>query len=115
MVPVISSTEFLGIHKGDPQPANLGDGKGWVNEMAVIRQDYGNEVRLYSLYYAYMSHLQVVPIRILARSSKLSVEEIISGENTFNICTCSQCVKRRTFRVYQQNGPNANTGAFFLA
>jgi hypothetical protein len=70
------STEFLGIHKGDPQPANLGDGKGWVNEMAVIRQDYGSD-------------------------DVGTLFETLRGGNHF--------------RVYQQNGPNANTGAFFLA
>ncbi|KAF8573539.1 hypothetical protein K439DRAFT_1665774 [Ramaria rubella] len=35
------STEFLGIHIGTPQPANLGDGNGPQNEIKVIRQDYG--------------------------------------------------------------------------
>ncbi|KAF8529884.1 hypothetical protein JB92DRAFT_2860168 [Gautieria morchelliformis] len=35
------STEFLGIHRGTPQTANLGDGNGPQNEIKVIRQDYG--------------------------------------------------------------------------
>jgi len=35
------SIEFLGIHIGTPQTANLGDGNGPQNEIKVIRQDYG--------------------------------------------------------------------------
>ncbi|KAJ7071959.1 hypothetical protein C8F01DRAFT_1101974 [Mycena amicta] len=33
--------ECLGLHLGDPQSANLGDGRGDVNETAVIRQSFG--------------------------------------------------------------------------
>ncbi|KAM6502362.1 hypothetical protein JOM56_002339 [Amanita muscaria] len=36
------STECLGIHIGDPQSANLGDGHGWVNQTVELREDYGN-------------------------------------------------------------------------
>ncbi|KIM45176.1 hypothetical protein M413DRAFT_441859 [Hebeloma cylindrosporum] len=36
------STECLGIHIGDPQSANLGDGHGFVNQTIELRQDYGN-------------------------------------------------------------------------
>ncbi|KAF8529885.1 hypothetical protein JB92DRAFT_2825755 [Gautieria morchelliformis] len=36
------STECLGIHIGTPQTANLGDGNGPLNEIKVIRQDFGN-------------------------------------------------------------------------
>ncbi|KDQ16114.1 hypothetical protein BOTBODRAFT_268237 [Botryobasidium botryosum FD-172 SS1] len=36
------STECLGLHIGDKQQANLGDGKGYKDELAVIRQDFGN-------------------------------------------------------------------------
>ncbi|KAG6820885.1 hypothetical protein H0H93_010229 [Arthromyces matolae] len=36
------STECLGIHIGDPQSANLGDGNGWVNQTVELRQDYGD-------------------------------------------------------------------------
>ncbi|CAA7259272.1 unnamed protein product [Cyclocybe aegerita] len=36
------STECLGIHLGDPQSANLGDGHGFVNQTMELRQDYGN-------------------------------------------------------------------------
>ncbi|KAG9310819.1 hypothetical protein JVU11DRAFT_8672 [Chiua virens] len=36
------STECLGIHLGNPQSANLGDGNGWVNQTYEIRQDYGS-------------------------------------------------------------------------
>jgi len=35
-------TECLGIHLGDAQAANLGDGNGWVNQTLELRQDYGN-------------------------------------------------------------------------
>lgn len=37
------SEECLGIHLGDPQSANLGDGHGWVNQTIELREDYGNE------------------------------------------------------------------------
>ncbi|KAJ6554481.1 hypothetical protein B0H19DRAFT_1153717 [Mycena capillaripes] len=37
------SFECLGIHLGDPQSANLGDGNGWVNQTMELRQDYGDE------------------------------------------------------------------------
>ncbi|KAF5380242.1 hypothetical protein D9757_008207 [Collybiopsis confluens] len=36
------SYECLGLHIGNPQQANLGDGRGWINETAVLREDYGN-------------------------------------------------------------------------
>jgi len=36
--------ECLGFHIGGPQQANLGDGRGWVNETAVIRADYDNSL-----------------------------------------------------------------------
>ena len=37
-----SSTECFGIHLGDPQSANLGDGHGWVNQTIELRSDYGD-------------------------------------------------------------------------
>ncbi|KAF9518137.1 hypothetical protein BS47DRAFT_1338730 [Hydnum rufescens UP504] len=36
------STECFGINLGGPQSANLGDGRGWVNQTAVLRYDYMN-------------------------------------------------------------------------
>ncbi|KAF9451255.1 hypothetical protein P691DRAFT_663543 [Macrolepiota fuliginosa MF-IS2] len=36
------STECLGIHLGDPQSANLGDGNGPQNQTIELRQDYGD-------------------------------------------------------------------------
>lgn len=36
------SEECFGIHQGDPQAANLGDGNGWVNQTVELRQDYGS-------------------------------------------------------------------------
>ena len=37
-----SSEECLGIHLGNPFPANLGDGNGPVNQTIELRQDYGD-------------------------------------------------------------------------
>lgn len=36
------STECFGIHLGDPQSANLGDGHGAVNQTMELRQDFGD-------------------------------------------------------------------------
>ncbi|KAF8549684.1 hypothetical protein OG21DRAFT_1488339 [Imleria badia] len=36
------SIECLGIHLGNPQSANLGDGNGWVNQTIELREDYGD-------------------------------------------------------------------------
>lgn len=36
------SGECLGFHDGDSQQANLGDGKGLLNQTAVMRYDYGD-------------------------------------------------------------------------
>ncbi|PPQ99722.1 hypothetical protein CVT24_009705 [Panaeolus cyanescens] len=36
------STECLGIHIGDPQSANLGDGHGSVNQTTELRQDFSD-------------------------------------------------------------------------
>jgi len=36
------STECLGVHLGDPQSANLGDGNGFVNQTIELREDYGD-------------------------------------------------------------------------
>jgi len=70
------STECFGIHIGDPQAANLGDGNGWVNQTIELRQDYGSA------------------------DIGTCLESLIGGNH---------------FRVYRQNGPNANSGALFLA
>lgn len=37
-----SSTECFGVHLGDPQSANLGDGHGAVNQTMEIRDDFGD-------------------------------------------------------------------------
>ncbi|KAJ7873885.1 hypothetical protein B0H14DRAFT_3557151, partial [Mycena olivaceomarginata] len=34
-------TECLGLHRGNPQTANLGDGRGDVNETEVLRESFG--------------------------------------------------------------------------
>ncbi|KZV73142.1 hypothetical protein PENSPDRAFT_733127 [Peniophora sp. CONT] len=36
------STECLGIHLGNPQTADLGDGQGQVDQLLELRQDYGD-------------------------------------------------------------------------
>ncbi|KAI0727972.1 hypothetical protein C8Q72DRAFT_795537 [Fomitopsis betulina] len=36
------STECLGIHLGNPQAADLGDGNGYVNQTIELREDYGD-------------------------------------------------------------------------
>ncbi|KAF8626915.1 hypothetical protein AX15_004629 [Amanita polypyramis BW_CC] len=38
------STECLGIHIGDPQTANLGDGSGYLNQTIELREDYDDPV-----------------------------------------------------------------------
>ncbi|CAL1707002.1 unnamed protein product [Somion occarium] len=70
------STECFGIHIGDPQSANLGDGNGAVNQTIELRQDFGNA------------------------DIGTCLESLIGGNH---------------FRVFRQNGPNANSGALFLA
>lgn len=37
------STECLGIHLGNPQTANLGDGHGWLNQTIELREDFWND------------------------------------------------------------------------
>jgi len=37
-----SSTECFGIHSGDPQSANLGDGNGAVDQLIELREDFGD-------------------------------------------------------------------------
>ena len=59
-----SSTECLGIHIGDLQSANLGDGHGWVNQTIELRQDYGDPdlgTCLESLNGGYHFRLAVLP------------------------------------------------------
>ncbi|KAG5342667.1 hypothetical protein C0989_010635 [Termitomyces sp. Mn162] len=70
------SNECLGLHMGVPEPANLGDGKGWVAEREVLRQHY--------------------QLPFLGTC----IESLIGGNH---------------FRVYPQDGPDANSGALFLA
>ncbi|KAF8126328.1 hypothetical protein EV363DRAFT_1174448 [Boletus edulis] len=36
------STECLGIHSGNPQSADLGDGNGYANQTVELREDYGS-------------------------------------------------------------------------
>lgn len=70
------STECLGTSLGSKQAANLGDGRGYVNETAVIRWDYGNPT----------------------------------------VGTCTETVDGGNhFRYWVQDGPDADSGAFFLA
>lgn len=38
------TNECLGFHIGNPQTANLGDGRGWVNESAVLRYDFNDAI-----------------------------------------------------------------------
>ncbi|OBZ65671.1 hypothetical protein A0H81_14369 [Grifola frondosa] len=70
------STECLGLHLGNPQSANLGDGDGLVNQTIGLREDFG--------------------------SSALGtcLESAIGGNH---------------LRVFRQNGPQADSGALFLA
>lgn len=39
-----SDIECFGAHLGNPQLADLGDGRGWVNQTIELRNDYGNDV-----------------------------------------------------------------------
>jgi len=68
-----SGIECLGLHLGDPQAANLGDGNGWVNQTFELRQDVGLGT---------------------------CVESLTGGNH---------------LRLFRQNGPDADTGALFLA
>ncbi|GJJ14089.1 hypothetical protein Clacol_008346 [Clathrus columnatus] len=70
------STECLDQHLGGPQTANLGDGNGFTNQTAEIREDFGNALL------------------------GTCLESLIGGNH---------------FRYWRQNGPEANTGALFLA
>ncbi|KAI0087942.1 hypothetical protein BDY19DRAFT_1009099 [Irpex rosettiformis] len=70
------SEECFGLHLGNPQSANLGDGNGWVNQTIELRQDYGSP------------------------DLGTCLESLIGGNH---------------FRVYRQNGTQANSGALFLA
>ncbi|GLB37420.1 hypothetical protein LshimejAT787_0404710 [Lyophyllum shimeji] len=70
------SRECLGLHKGDKQPANLGDGNGWVDEREVLRQHY---------------HIPILGT---------CLETLVGGNH---------------LRTYRQDGPDANSGALFLA
>ncbi|TFY64682.1 hypothetical protein EVJ58_g2468 [Rhodofomes roseus] len=70
------STECFGIHLGGPQSANLGDGNGWVNQTAELREDYGHA----------------------------------------NVGTCLESgIGGNHFRVFKQDGGDADSGALFLA
>ncbi|KAF8070459.1 hypothetical protein FPV67DRAFT_1668312 [Lyophyllum atratum] len=70
------SKECLGLHKGDRQPANLGDGHGWIDEREVLRQHF------------------YIPIL------GTCLESLMGGNH---------------LRTYRQDGPDANSGALFLA
>jgi len=69
-------TKTQGLHSGDAQTANLGDGNGPLPEIKVIRQNFN------------------APIL------GTGIESLIGGNH---------------FRYWRQNGPQANTGALFLA
>lgn len=70
------SGECLGLHQGDHQAADLGDGNGYKNETQVMRWNYGDP----------------------------------------KVGTCTETVKGGNhFRYWTQNGPNANSGAIFMA
>ena len=34
----------FGAHLGNPRKANLGDGRGWVNQTIELRNDFGNDI-----------------------------------------------------------------------
>ncbi|EJD03376.1 uncharacterized protein FOMMEDRAFT_123671 [Fomitiporia mediterranea MF3/22] len=74
--PLGFSKECFGLHLGDPQSANLGDGNGPVNQTVELRAGFGN----------------------------------------FLFGTCLESLKGGNhLRMFRQNGPNANSGALFLA
>ncbi|TFY59117.1 hypothetical protein EVG20_g7905 [Dentipellis fragilis] len=91
------SEECFGIHLGDPQSANLGDGHGAVNQTIELRQDYGDA------------------------DEGTCLESLIGG-NHFRYAT-HHTIRSPVFtatgdllpRVFRQNGPSANSGALFLA
>jgi len=70
------SEECLGLHQGGAEPANLGDGRGYVPEQSVIREQF------------------FIPV------VGTCLESLVGGNH---------------FRVYPQTGPQANSGALFLA
>ncbi|KAL5506941.1 hypothetical protein ACEPAH_6397 [Sanghuangporus vaninii] len=70
------SKECFGIHLGDPQSANLGDGNGPVKQTIELRADFGDTV------------------------FGTCFESLAGGNH---------------LRMFRQNGPNANSGALFLA
>ncbi|KAK0225621.1 hypothetical protein IW262DRAFT_1456728 [Armillaria fumosa] len=87
------SIECFGQHLGTPQSANLGDGRGDVNETAVIRQDFN--------------------IPILG-----TCIESLTGGNHFRYVIeqpVSKTFNQVWISVFPQTGPAANSGALFLA
>ena len=88
-----SDREFLGLHRGSPQSANLGDGNGWVNEHVELRQRYPILGTLLETLLG-GKHFRLVHQLLTRRLS-----------STFNLHV----------RVFRQNGPKANSGALFLS
>ncbi|KAI0822718.1 hypothetical protein BC628DRAFT_635819 [Trametes gibbosa] len=70
------SRECLGLHLGEPQTANLGDGHGAVKQTVEFRADFGSDLL------------------------GTCLESLLGGNH---------------FRVFRQDGPQANSGALFLA
>ena len=110
---LFSSQECLGLHLGNPQSANLGDGNGFVDETVKADLDIRNQ-------------LFFIISCVDGASSWLFWSNLwhllgeYSWREPFSVCTyiaLDKCVRLNDFTrsLYRQNGPTANSSALFLA
>lgn len=89
------SKECFGLHNGGKQQANLGDGHGDVDEREVLREHYSIPIFgtcLESLIGG--NHLRLLSSRTVSSTHPLT---------------------STVYRTFRQDGPDANSGALFLA
>lgn len=79
MSDLIRSKECLGLHKGTAEPANLGDGNGWVNER--VRLTYKLSPKIMNLVLFRKSSVSITTFQSWARASRVWLAVTTFGED----------------------------------
>ncbi|KAG6831765.1 hypothetical protein H0H92_007917 [Tricholoma furcatifolium] len=104
------SNECLGLHQGVPEPANLGDGHGWLGERVIIcNQTQSFSTKLSQSQEVLREHYQLPFIGTC-------IESLVGGNHLRCVpFDAAFFVINAWNSTYCQNGPDANSGALFLA
>ena len=122
-----SSTECFGLHIGNPQSANLGDGNGWVNQTVSFSvSQSAMSISMNLPRYCFMPCSILFCFQVEIRQDYddslvgTCIESLIGGNHFRCVGVMvlgleDSCMLLMVLRVYRQNGSHADSGALFLA